>query len=1160
MFKKVETQVDFVQLEHRVLSLWDEIDAFGQLRRQVEGGELWSFIDGPITANNPMGVHHAWGRTYKDAFHRFFAMNGRDIRYQPGFDCQGLWVELEVEKELGFRTKREIEEYGLDRFTETCKNRVRKYAGIQSKQSQRLGWWMDWDDAYYTMSDANNYMIWRFLKECHARGFLRKGTDVMPWSGRAGTAYSDMEVKEGRKLTTHTAAFVRLPIRGRENEYLVVWTTTPWTLAANVGVAVSSDLEYAKLRNKRDGAAYWVAKDNLEFVRRQSEFKDGFPPFGSWPKGTPKLKTLDQIFKELGGYEIEEVVPGSKLVGLGYDGPFDDLPAQQRTGGFASSADVLDRSQASWPSAAESHRVIDPGKDSRGNPYVVAGEGTGLVHTAPGCGDVDHVWGQQHELVSIAPLDPSGRYVEGFGPFTGMDPTDPSTTETIIAALKERGFLLAQEKYPHIYPHCWRTGDELVYRLVEEWYISMDWRDEIKDVATRVDWLPDEMHGKERELDWLTTMRDWMISKKRYWGLALPIWECSSCGHFEVIGSREELAERAVEGFEEFEASGHSPHRPYVDAITIECSNCGARTKRIPDVGNPWLDAGIVAYSTTRFGEDPEYWSKWVPAHLITECFPGQFRNWFYALLAMSTMMEKARTSDGPAADRRPPFQSLLGHALVMNEHGEEMHKSDGTAIWFEEAAEQIGVDTMRWMYCAQTPTSNLKFGLRHPDKPVDVEIDGTKVTQTIDGAQLCKVTSTPADEVRRRVVLPLWNSYAFFSNYARLENFVPGAVDVPKSDRSQLDRWLLSDLNKLVTTVRTAFESYRLHDACNALEQFIDGLSRWYIRRSRRRFWRGQDSDEASKRDSLSAYQTLYETLETLVRLAAPIVPFVTESIYQDLVRSHDESAPQSVHLSPFPTADDGWVDEELSRDMATAMRVVSLARSIRSQHRVGLRQPLREVVVLPSNDVDERAIDTLRDHIVEELNVKKLDIQRNPDFVSWVLKPRFDVLGPKLGAKVKHLRGALGALDPVAAEAALRADGRVEVDIDGETLALTTEELQVQPTVEGDRPMAYEHGSIVLLDLELDDELIVEGLARDVIRNLQDLRRTEGLEMEQRISLTVHTSDDELRRAFEHHGELIGRELLAEQLDVTDTAGEGMRDLTIRSGKELSVSIRPR
>ncbi|MBT6497462.1 MAG: class I tRNA ligase family protein, partial [Planctomycetaceae bacterium] len=756
MFDKV-SDANFVRGEHDMLRFWDENSIFDKLRQKNAGGPRWSFIDGPITANNPMGVHHAWGRTYKDAYQRYFAMTGHEQRYQNGFDCQGLWVEVEVERELGYATKNAIEEQGIDTFVNQCKKRVLRFAARQTEQSIRLGYWTDWDDpeqlrqlseaigtaeqidftapsgvqetgtadelvarlgnpewggSYFTFSTENNETIWTFLKKCFERGKVYRGHDVMPWSGRGGSAYSQMEVADGRKLTTHESVFVRFPLIDRDaNEFLLVWTTTPWTLTSNVACAVNPDLDYVKLRSKRDDAVYYFAADNLDFQRLGSEFKDGFGrPEWSWPDGVPKLKTIGQLFKEQGGFEVDGTIKGADMVGWKYRGPFDDLPAQQQPGGFPEDQSTESNSQ----SAVECHQVIDGGRDSRGKAHVVAGEGTGIVHIAPGCGDIDHKLGAQLGLVGIAPLEENGRFGEGFGEFTGREAIDPDTAQLVFENLRGKELLVATEVYPHVYPHCWRTGDELVFRLVDEWFINMDWRKEIQDVVKQIKWLPPEMQGQDREVEWLSNMGDWMISKKRFWGLALPIWVDEETGDFEVIGSLAELKERAVEGWDVLE--GHTPHRPWIDAVKIENPKNGNRMTRVPDVGNPWLDAGIVPFSTMHYNTDPDEWQKWYPGDFVTECFPGQFRNWFYSLLSLSTMMRHDETDD-PVEKR--PFTTLLGHRLVTDEGGKPMHKTDGTAIWFEEAAEQIGVDTLRWLYLAQNPSHDLRFGTRHPDEPV---------------------------------------------------------------------------------------------------------------------------------------------------------------------------------------------------------------------------------------------------------------------------------------------------------------------------------------------------------------------------------------------------------------------------------------------------------
>lgn len=967
MFQPVSDS-SFIPGEHSVLKFWEAHQTFRKLRDRNRGKKRWSFLDGPITANNPMGVHHAWGRTYKDTYQRFFAMTGHDQRFQNGFDCQGLWVEVEVEKELGLGTKTAIHEYGIDKFVNECKRRVLRFAARQTEQSQRLGYWMEWDDpdqlrtlaehlgsdedvtirtprgttatgkahqlveklgnpgwggSYFTFSTENNETIWDFLKKCFDRGKIYQGHDVMPWSGRGGSAYSQMEIAEGRKLTTHKSVFVRFPLLNDDGtrrtdedggeEFLLIWTTTPWTLTSNVGAAVNPDLDYVRVKAKKDGAVYYFAKENLNFQRLAREFKEGFGrPEWQWPKKLGKLKTIAQIFKEQGGFEELGTVKGSELVDWRYEGPFDDLPAQQMDGGYPVDENNLGVCGAAW------HRVIDGGRDSRGNAHVVAGEGTGIVHMAPGCGDIDHKIGTSIGMPVIAPLREDGTYGDAFGDFSGKEAILPETAELVFEKLKEKELLVAVETYPHIYPHCWRTGDELVFRLVDEWFINMDWRDEIKDVTRQIRWLPDSIDGQDREIEWLTNMSDWMISKKRFWGLALPVWVDDETGDFEVMGSLAELKERAVEGWDDFE--GNTPHRPWVDKVKIRNPKTGNLMTRVEDVGNPWLDAGIVPFSTMNFNQryssDELNWADWYPADLVTECFPGQFRNWFYSMLSLSTMMQY--DPDGKrTADEKKPFRTLLGHRLVQDQNGRPMHKSDGTAIWFEEAAEQLGVDTVRWMYLQQNPATDLRFGLRHPDEPVALQTAEGEIAETREGLVTCKVTSKPADETRRQILIPLWNCYKFFVDYAMADGFVPSgalrqhvtqsgqhrvgdetaadgnadlsdAFAVPLADRPEIDRWLLSNLQTLIDTAHREFTDYNAPGFCAAAAAFIDDLSNWYIRRNRRRFWRSRD---ASDTDKTAAYETLYEVLVSLCRLLAPCIPFLTERMYQNLALGRDAS-----------------------------------------------------------------------------------------------------------------------------------------------------------------------------------------------------------------------------------------------------------------------------
>jgi isoleucyl-tRNA synthetase len=996
-FKDVPNSVDFPALERETLAWWESagiVDKY--LHRNDRSERRYSFLDGPITANNPMGVHHAWGRTYKDVFQRYHNMLGERQRFQNGFDCQGLWVEVEVEKEIGLKSKRDIETYGVAEFVQKCKDRVLKYSARLTEQSILLGYFMDWDNSYLTMSDENNYTIWHFLKTCHERGWIYKGHDSMPWCPRCGTGISQHEiVTEGYQDRTHLSVFVKLPLLDQVNSALLVWTTTPWTLPANVAAAVNPELTYVEVAQQ--GWTYYVAQEAAKSALR-------------------------------GDYELVRELKGSELVGRPYGGPFDDLPA----------------------ASGIKHRVI--AWDD-----VTAGEGTGIVHIAPGAGKEDFALARKYDLPAIAPLDEFGVYIDGFAWLSGQYVHD--VAEPIVRDLKQRGVLYRGENFTHRYPVCWRCGTDLVFRLVDEWFINMnDLRPQMMEITRQVNWVPS--FGMDRELDWLAHMDDWMISKKRYWGLALPIYECAACGAVEVIGSEHELKERAVEGWAEFE--GHTPHRPFIDKVKIACANCGEPVSRIPDVGNPWLDAGIVAFSTLNYRTDRAYWEEWYPVDLITESFPGQFRNWFYSVLAMST-----------ALTGEISFRNVFSYALMRDEHGEEMHKSKGNAIWFEDAAETMGVDTMRWLFSTVNPSQNLNFGF------------------------------TVADEVRRRFIIPLWNSYAFFANYARLDEFDPTdpANWIHVSERPLLDRWVISRLNQLIETVRGALDSYQPDAAANEIEQFVvEELSNWYIRRNRRRFWKSEaDADKAA------AYQTLYECLTTVVRMVAPFVPFISEAIYQNLVRAVDADAPESVHLTDFPEADLSVIDADLTRQMRAVIETVRLGRAARSAANIKVRQPLPAVLIYTRDRSDFEAIELLNDQVLEELNVKEIrPLTDVGEVVSYSIRPNLPLLGPKYGKQLGAIRQALAAADPGTVAGLVDAERPVELTLpNGDAFWLEPAEILVDLNKREGYAAAQGPGMTVALDTELTPELIREGWVRDFIRGVQDTRKSTGLQIEERIDL---------------------------------------------------------
>jgi isoleucyl-tRNA synthetase len=1146
-FAKVETQVDFPARERDILQLWERTGVFDKLRAKNRGKPKWSFLDGPITANNPMGVHHAWGRTYKDAYQRYFAMTGHELRYQNGFDCQGLWVEVEVEKELGLRSKRDIENLvpgdsfaSIDRFVQLCKQRVDTFARIQTGQSIRLGYWMDWDRAedwsnppdqrrsYYTMSEENNYTIWSFLKKCHERGLIYRGYDAMPWCPRCAVGLSQMEMHEGYQVVAHRAVFVRFPLLDRPGENLLVWTTTPWTLTSNVAAAVNPALTYLKIKHRDQ--VYYLAKGALRAQRLEEEWKRK-----EWVEGVPKLKSLEQIFKEKGGFEVLGELQGADMVGWRYEGPFDELPAQGHPAGYpAEIADVV-RKQGWGPeeSARQVHRIV--AWDAVGET-----EGTGIVHIAPGCGKEDFQLGRQEKLVPIAPLDDYGTFLPGFGELAGKSALDHATTDWVLNNLQAKGRLLAVERYPHSYPHCWRCKTELLFRLVDEWFINMSWRDEIKAVTEQVTFLPESINGKARELDWLTNMGDWMISKKRFWGLALPIWVCEQCGRFEVIGGREELKERAVAGWDRFE--GHSPHRPWIDLVKIKCAGCGGPASRIPDVGNPWLDAGIVPFSTMKYNTDRNYWKKWFPADFITESFPGQFRNWFYAILAMSTMMVG-----------RPPTKVILGHGLVRDQWGRPMHKSAGNAIPFEGAADEgydltdpkgktqryppMSADLIRWMFCRQNPAGNVNFG---PES---------------------------AEEVRSKLTLKLWNTYAFFCNYARLDQFDPAAPQVPIQERPDLDRWILSDLQLLIKKAREAFDSYNVMAFCLEAERFVDDrLSNWYVRRNRRRFWKSEQGA-----DKTAAYQTLYAVLLTLAKLFAPVMPFLAEEMYQNLTgvrRASEEHSslalrtPESVHLCDYPEVDEALIDADLSADMEALLRLVSLGSAARNRVKIKVRQPLAEMKVQPGDERDRRAVERFADQIIEELNVKNVTLHEpaNGPLLRVEIKPNLKALGPKYGSRLKEIQTALAACDAALLAEAVAGGQPFQLVIEGgrESLALEPGDLQIQLRAADGWAGAADRGTQVAVDARLTEALKQEGMARDVVRHVQELRKRAGLEMDDRIVLYLDADSPALKKAIEAHKKHLSEETLVVEWSARPLGGQAHRANVKVDGQPLVIELR--
>jgi isoleucyl-tRNA synthetase len=1109
-FQEVPNTVDFLGQELEILKFWKENHSFEKMVAIHKGQPKWSFIDGPITANNPMGVHHGWGRTYKDWMLRFRTMQGHELRYQNGFDCQGLWVEVNVERDLGFKSKLDIEDYGLAKFVLKCKERVLRYAAIQTEQSIRLGFWMDWNDpdvlndlaeklmadpsqvvtlqgpndpftgtveqvvahlglpelggSYFTFSNENNYMIWTFLKKCWQKGWLYKGDDVMPWCPRCATGISQHEIDtDGYQELTHRSVILRFPLVGREKESLLVWTTTPWTLTSNVAAAVGAELTYSKV--KQNDEVLYLSKGTLDMLN--------------------------------GPYEVLDELKGSDMEGWPYAGPFDDLEPAKLPGGYTY-LDKLIRDVKQ--NAVQAHRVIlwdEVGEE----------EGTGIVHIAPGAGEEDFQLGKDNHLPIIAPLNEEGKFLDGFGWLSGMDVSE--VPSPIFEDLRRKGLLYDVTPYTHRYPVCWRCGTELVFRLVDEWFISMgknydkpredltaeekavSLRYQIMDVVDQIKWIPD--FGYSREMDWLRNMHDWMISKKRYWGLALPIWECEACGNFEVIGSDDELKERATSGMEVLD--DHTPHRPYIDAVTIQCSKCGHTMNRVKDVGNPWLDAGIVSFSTLGYRTDPDYWRKWYPADWISESFPGQFRNWFYSLLAMATVIEGT-----------PPFLENFGYATLLDETGRPMHKSSGNMIEFNEAADKIGVDVMRWLFCSHKPENNLWFGYK------------------------------AGEQVRKDFIIPLWNVYSFFVTYARLDGWLPGVStasdsfdpNYPEGTTPQsvnlLDKWIIARLNQVAERVADSINASDPYNGTIAAEAFLDDLSKWYVRRSRRRYWKSElDSDKNN------AYATLYHVLVTFIKILAPFIPFLSEVMYQNLVRAVEPKAYESVHHTAWPKTDSSAADEDLLEQMALARRVASLGLSARKNANLKTRQPLSKVLVYAGKDVLRSE---LVDIVVDELNVKQFEfVKEETTLVQYKVLPDNKILGPRFGSQFPQVRAALTAADPSRVSATIKAGLPVVLEIAGEPVELPPDTILVNTEPMPGLAVAGDKYITVGIDAILTPELKAEGLAREIVRRVQEMRKNAGFNIEDRIT-TCYQASEPLEHVFATWGDYIAAETLSTQL----------------------------
>ncbi|MGI9112567.1 MAG: isoleucine--tRNA ligase [Gaiellaceae bacterium] len=1016
MFRNLPDKPDHPSLELEILELWERERTFEQLRELNADGPRFSFVDGPVTANRMvLGVHTAWGRTLKDVFQRYKALRGHHQRYQNGFDCQGLWIEVGVERSLGLNSKREIEEFGLAEFARRCREVVVQSSKALTEGSIRLGQWMDWGSDYFTFSDTNIEYIWRFLKVVQERGWLYLGHRSTEWCPRCGTSLSQHELTQAGVYQERSdpSLYVRFPLLERPGESLVIWTTTPWTLPANVAAAVQPGAEYGLRENGE-----WVALARYpeeRFVERKR---------------------------------------GEELVGWRYAGPFDEL----------------------GPGGEVEHRVI-PWDD------VSLDEGTGIVHIATGAGQEDFELGRIHDLPVLMPVDEAGRFYDEYGWLHGLSTTEAA--DQIVGWLAEHGFLVHAGLHEHRYPHCWRCDTPLIWRVTDDWLISVEeLRAPLLDANATVEWTPAYM-GKRMD-DWLRNMGDWNISRRRYYGLPLPFYPCS-CGHLTVIGSRAELEERALGGLEQLEEL----RRPWIDAVPIRCEACGEPVERVAEVGDVWLDAGIVPFSTlgwenSEFAEagyatgaargltqadlpEHSYWEKWFPADWVSE-MREQIRLWFYSQLFMSV-----------ALTGRAPFRRVLGYEKMLDESGREMHSSWGNTIDAPDAFARMGADVMRWQYCAQPPDRNLLFGYG------------------------------PGHEIKRRL-LTLWNSIAgFFVPYANIAGFAPSYADLsagPAGELRPLDRWLVARTAQLVEETTAGYEAFLTVDVVRAFEAYLDDLSNWYIRRSRRRFW---DGDEV-------ALRTLWFGLVQSLRVIAPVLPFLADHLWQNLVRGVD-GAPDSVFLAGWPET--AGADAMLVAEVAELRRVVALGHQARASSGLKLRQPLRRLVV---EGASLAAAHT--DELREELRVKEIEFGV-VEATELHVKPHLPVLGPKLGKELGLVRAALAAGDfEQLPEGGFRAAGH----------DLAADEVLVERSGREGWAVASDEGITVALDAALDAELELEGRVLDLIHTLNGMRKEQGLELTDRIAVTLPPTDEEL---LERHIDWIKAEVLAVSIEADGAAG---------------------
>ena len=1047
MYKSISPNLNFVEEEKKVKKFWEDEKIFEKSIDSKAKGEPYVFYDGPPTANGKPHIGHVLTRVIKDMIPRYRTMKGYMVPRKAGWDTHGLPVELEVEKLLGLDGKEQIEQYGLEPFIEHCKESVWKYKGMWEDFSKTVGFWADMENPYVTYDNNFIESEWWALKKIYEKGLLYKGFKIVPYCPRCGTPLSSHEVAQGYKSVKERSAVVRFKVVG-EDAYFLAWTTTPWTLPSNVALCVNPDETYCKVK-AADGYTYYIAKALLDKV-------------------LGKLATEDKP-----AYEIIEEYKGSELEYKEYEPLFDCVKPvceKQNKKGHYITCDT----------------------------YVTMTDGTGIVHIAPAFGEDDAKVGRRYDLPFVQFVDGKGNLTEET-PYAGIfvKKADPM----VLKDLDEKGLLFDAPKFEHDYPYCWRCDTPLIYYARESWFIKMtDVRDDLIRNNDTINWIPESI-GKGRFGDWLKNVQDWGISRNRYWGTPLNIWQCE-CGHMHSIGSIEELKEMSDNCPDNIEL-----HRPYIDAVTIKCPHCGKQMHRVPEVIDCWFDSGSMPFAQHHYPfENKELFESQFPADFISEAV-DQTRGWFYSLLAISTLIFN-----------KAPYKNVIVLGHVQDENGQKMSKSKGNAVDPFEALEKFGADAIRWyFYTNSAPWLPNRFH----DKAVT--------------------------EGQRKFMGTLWNTYAFYVLYANIDEFDPTKYSLKDCKLTVMDKWLLSKLNSMVQSVDDNLADYRIPEAARALQEFVDDMSNWYVRRGRERYW-----VQGLPEDKIAAYMTLYTALVTTAKAAAPMIPFMTESIYQNLVKSVDKTAPESIHLCDFPTVDSSAIDKSLEENMDKVLEIVVLGRAARNGSSLKNRQPLGTMYVKLDGKLDGYYTDIIRD----ELNIKNVIFtDKVDDFVSYRFKPQLKTVGPKFGKQLNEIRTALSEIDGNKAKKQLDADGSLTLELPSGTVVLQTEDLLIETEQRDGFYTVSDRGITVAIDTTLTKELIEEGFVRELISKIQTMRKEAGFNVTDHISVTLSGSDKVAEIALNKKDDIAG-DTLTDSLTAAEPDGY-VKEWDI-NGEKVSIGVK--